>query len=380
MNPAIPFIDLAAQQKKIRPEIEKAIQTVLEHGSYIMGPEIETLEKRLADFTKAKHVISCADGTVALSLSLMAKQVKANQAVIVPNFTFAATAETVALAGAIPLFVDIDPNTFNISANSLKLGIQKAKELNLDLVGIIAVDLFGQTADYDILIPIAEDNNLWIIADAAQSFGATYKGKYAGNIVDLSTTSFFPAKPLGCYGDGGAIFTNDDKIADTLKSLRLHGKGQDPYEYIHIGLNGRLDTIQAAILLEKLKIFPQECKLRNTIANYYSTGLNPLLKKPIIADSLESVWAQYTLTLPSYIDRRSFIHALKIKGIPTMIYYPIPLDQQIAYAHFPKVDDLSISHTLCNQVLSLPMHPYLEKFTQDFIINSVNSLVDSFHP
>jgi dTDP-4-amino-4,6-dideoxygalactose transaminase len=364
------FIDLKAQQNLIRSQIDAAIKRVLDHGTYIMGPEVFEFENQLAEFCGVKHAISCANGTDALALGLMAKNVGPGDAVLMPSFTFAATAEVVAWVGATPIFIDSLEDTYNIDPKSLELGIQTAKNGGLRPVGIIPVDLFGQPADYDTIQVIADDHNLWIMADGAQSFGGSYKGRKVGNIGDLATTSFFPAKPLGCYGDGGAVFTNDDELAAILKSLRVHGQGSDKYDNVRIGMNGRLDTIQAAILIEKLKIFPDELVARQKTAGAYSAGLKNVVQAPYVMDGTKSAWAQYTVRLPRDINRAKLIADLKEAGIPTMVYYVKPLHLQTAYSVYPTAGskELLVCETLANEVLSLPMSGYV--VDQDKIIGT----------
>lgn len=372
MTAKIDFIDLKAQQALIRPEIDKAIQRVLDHGLYIMGPEVGELEKRLSQFCGVKHSISCANGTDALQLVLRAKGIGKGDAVFVPSFTFAATAEVVVLVGATPILIDSLKDTFNMDPQSLRQGIQTAKKLGLHPKGIIPVDLFGQSADYDAIQEIATEHKLWVMADAAQSFGGSYKGRKTGNIGDVATTSFFPAKPLGCYGDGGAIFTNDDDLAEIIKCLRIHGQ-EGKYDYIRIGTNGRFDTLQAAILIEKLNIFEEELIKRQHIAKRYSTALKESVTPPFIQKDTLSTWAIYTVILPKHVDRSSLISALQGKGIPTGIYYPKPLHRQTAYKSYPTAgeDDLPVCSNLANHVLSLPMHPYLKEDVQDYIIENL---------
>jgi len=367
----IHFIDLAAQQRVIRPALDTAIQRVLDHGAYIMGPEVEQLEADLAQFCGAKYALSCASGTDALALVLMAKNIKSGDAVFVPSFTFAATAEVVAWLGATPVFIDVLPDTFNMDPNSLKLGIQAAKKAGLRPTAVIPVDLFGQPADYPEIESIALENQLWILSDAAQSFGATYQNRKTGTFGLATATSFFPAKPLGCYGDGGAVFTDDAALLDVLKCLRVHGQGHDKYENIRIGMNGRLDTLQAAILIEKLKLFPQEITQRQAVANRYNHALRDFVTVPFVRDHATSVWAQYTVLLPENKDRNALIAALKSKGVPTAVYYPKPLHQQIAYQQYLKATPaLPVSEALSQKVISLPMHPYLEAQQQDRIIEA----------
>lgn len=362
------FIDLRTQLELIRPHIDAAIKRVLDHGIFIMGPEVHTLEKQLAEFCGVKHVISCANGTDALGLGLMAKNVGPGDAVFVPSFTFAATAEVVSWVGATPVFIDSLEDTYNMDPKSLEQGIKQAKKLGLKPAGIIPVDLFGQPADYDAIQAIADEHGLWVMADGAQSFGASYKGLKVGNIGDMATTSFFPAKPLGCYGDGGAIFTNDDELAAIIKSLRVHGQGSDKYDNVRIGMNGRLDTIQAAILIEKLKIFPNELIARQKTADAYNAALKDILNIPHVIDGATSAWAQYTVLLPEHIDRSKLMTSLKEGGIPTMVYYVKPLHLQTAYKHYPTATDgaLPVCEKLSERVLSLPMSGYVggeEAFT-----------------
>jgi len=370
------FIDLKTQLNRIRPQIDLAIKKVLDHGIFIMGPEVQEFEKQLAQFCGVKHAISCANGTDALGLGLMAKNISAGDAVFVPSFTFAATAEVVSWVGATPVFIDSLEDTYNMDPKSLEQGINYAKKLGLIPKGIIPVDLFGQPADYDAIQTIADEHNLWIMADGAQSFGASYKGRKVGNIGDMATTSFFPAKPLGCYGDGGAIFTNDDELAAVIKSLRVHGQGADKYDNVRIGMNGRLDTIQAAILLEKLKIFPDELIARQKTADAYNDGLKNTVKVPHVIDEATSAWAQYTVRLPNHVDRTKLMADLKDAGIPTMIYYIKPLHLQTAYKHYPTAigGALPVCEALANEVLSLPMSGYVEDEDVEKVVNFFRNL------
>lgn len=370
---SIEFIDLKAQQYHIRAEIDQAIKKVLDHGTYIMGPEVRQFETDMSQFCGVKHSISCANGTDALGLGLMAKEVKPGDAIFVPSFTFAATAEVVAWMGATAVFIDSLPNTFNLDPESLKQGIIMARKAGLNPCGIIPVDLFGQPADYDPIEVIAAEQNLWIMADAAQSFGAHYKDRRVGNVGDMATTSFFPAKPLGCYGDGGAIFTNDDELAAKITSLRIHGKGTDKYDNVRIGMNGRLDTLQAAILIEKLKIFEGELEVRQIVADRYTQALKDIVQTPVLINETTSAWAQYTIVLPESINRAQLMQELKDEGIPTFVYYIKPLHLQTAYKHFLTATghSLPVCERLANHVLSLPMHPYLEESIQRKIIEMV---------
>lgn len=369
MSDSIAFIDLAAQRRRIGSRMDEAILRVVNHGGYIMGPEVKQFEADLSAFCGAKHVISCANGTDALALVLMAKSVKPGQAILCPSFTFAATAEVVAWLGAVPIFVDCLPETFNMDPASLEFGINTARQLGLKPVGVIPVDLFGQPADYDAIEAICAREDLWILCDAAQSFGASYRGRKLGTIGAATSTSFFPAKPLGCYGDGGAVFTNDDELAAIMRSLRVHGQGSDKYDNVRIGMNGRLDTMQAAVLIEKLKIFPDEIAARDRVAKRYNEMLGDVVAVPVVAEGNTSVWAQYTMRVPN---RDALAAALKAKGIPTAIYYPKPLHQQTAYSKFPCAGNgVPVSERLAGEVLSLPMHPYLEESVQDRIITAV---------
>jgi dTDP-4-amino-4,6-dideoxygalactose transaminase len=369
-----PFIDLTTQLNSIRSNVNSSIKKVLDHGIFIMGPEVFELEKQLSEFCGAKHTISCANGTDALILALMAKNIQNKDAVFVPSFTFAATAEVVALVGATPIFIDSLEDTFNINPKSLEQGIENAKKNGLNPVGIIPVDLFGQPADYDEIVKIAGAYNLWMISDAAQSFGAVYKGKKIGTFGDITTTSFFPAKPLGCYGDGGAIFTDNDDLAEIMKSLRIHGQGKDKYDNIRIGINGRLDTIQAAILLEKLKIFEWELLKREEIAKKYNSALNNKVIHQKILKNVTSTYAQYTVCLSPFIDRDKLISILNDYNIPSVIYYKKPLHLQSAYKHFPTatMGSLPICEHLSEKVLSFPMSAYVKDETIGIIADVFN--------
>lgn len=370
----ISFIDLQSQKKRLGGRVERAINQVLEHGIYIMGPEVHALEKQLSEYCGAKHTITCSNGTDALALILMAKGIKAGDAVFVPAFTFAATAEVVAFLGATPVFIDVLPDTVNIDPNNLEKGIGVAQELGLTPRALIAVDLYGQPANYDELEKLCEKHGLWFMADAAQSFGASYKGKKVGTMGLATATSFYPAKPLGCYGDGGAIFTNDDHLASILRSIRVHGQGKDKYDNIRVGINGRLDTIQAAILIEKLAILDEEMLIRQKIAQYYSDHLKDVATIPFLMDGVTSAWAQYTICLKNH-NRDKVVKALESKGIPTAIHYPKPLHKQLAFKQYPTAGTLYISEMLAENVLSLPMHPYLDVELQERIITGVREVL-----
>lgn len=370
MNQPIPFIDLQAQRRRLGAPLEAAIQKAVEGGQWILGPQVAQFERDIAQWAGVKHAIACANGTDALLLVLRAWGIGPGDAVFVPAFTFAASAEVVALAGAVPVFVDVLSDTFNIDPVSLESAIALVKKQgSLTPKAVMPVDLFGQPADYRSLVPIAKREGLKLLCDTAQGFGGVMDGKRTGSIGDAAATSFFPAKPLGCYGDGGACFTNDDDLKDRLLSLRMHGQGSDRYEHVAIGLNSRLDTIQAAILIEKLKIFEEEIATRNTIARRYSEAFagSNRIKTPFVMEGVTSSWAQYTLQVA---DRNTFQSKLKEAGIPTMVYYPIPLSRQPAYAHYPSAPT-PVSEALSGHVVSLPMHPYLQEATQDRVIAAV---------
>jgi dTDP-4-amino-4,6-dideoxygalactose transaminase len=368
----IPFIDVAAQRRRLGAAIDAAIARVTEHCQFILGPEVRALEAELASFCGARHAVSCASGTDALALVLMAKGIGPGDAVICPSFTFCATAEVVALLGATPVFADVDEATFNIDPSSLERAIAKAKRLGLKPKAVIPVDLFGLPADYDAITAIAGES-IFILDDAAQAFGATYHGRPLGTFGLATATSFFPAKPLGCYGDGGAIFTDDDELAALLVSLRVHGQSTtDKYDNVRVGLTGRLDTMQAAVLLEKLKIFPDEIDARNAAAERYSNALGNVAGVPRVPEGYRSVWAQYTIRVEAG-HRAGLAAALKAEGIPTAIYYPKPLHRQTAYERCPYADGgLPVSDRLAGEVISLPMHAYLDEPTQDRIIDAVH--------
>jgi dTDP-4-amino-4,6-dideoxygalactose transaminase len=373
----IEFIDLGAQRRRLGRRIDEAIQRVIDHGKFIMGPEVIAFEKELAAFCGAKHVLSCANGTDALGLALMAKQLGRGQAVLVPSFTFAATAEVVAWFDAVPVFVDVCEDTFNIDPASLEVGIATANRLGLKPAGIITVDLFGLPAAYDEILAIAAADGLWVICDAAQSFGAAYKGRNVGTLGDITTTSFFPAKPLGCYGDGGAVFTDDDESAGVLRSLRVHGQGSDKYDNVRIGMNARLDTIQAAVLSAKLSIFADEIAARERVARRYNEMLADLVTIPEIPRALTSVWAQYTVRLPAGQERDRVAARLKACGIPTAVYYAKPLHRQTAYRDYPVAGNgLPVSERLAGEVLSMPMHAYLDAPAQIRIADALRRSLD----
>lgn len=366
------FIDLAAQQDRLRPEIQAGIERVLAHGQYVMGPEVSQFEAELAKFGEAKHAIGCANGTDALILPLMVWGIGDGDAVFCPSFTYCATAEAVALQGATPVFVDIDRETYNMSADSLRAAIEGViNEGKLTPRAIIAVDLFGQCADYPAIAPIAKEFDLKLIADSAQGFGTTLNGHHPVHWADIATTSFFPAKPLGCYGDGGAMLTQDDDLSAALDSARIHGKGLDKYDNIRLGLNSRLDTLQAAILLPKLAVFSDEIEARNRVADRYGEKLaqTPIRRLPYVKEGIVSTWAQYTIEVE---DPVALGTALREEGIPTARYYPRPIHMQTAYQSYPSgAGGMAATEDCLNYVISLPMHPYLSEEDQDRIVDAV---------
>lgn len=374
MSQSIAFIDLQAQRRRLGEPLNQAIRTAVEGGQWILGPQVTQFEGEIAAWAGVKYAVTCANGTDALLLVLRAWGVGPGDAVFVPAFTFAATGEVVALTGASPVFVDVLPDTFNMDPASLEVAIALVRrEGKLAPKVVMPVDLFGQPADYRALAPIATREGLKLFCDTAQGFGGLLDGKRAGALGDAAATSFFPAKPLGCYGDGGSIFTNDDGLKDLLLSLRMHGQGSDRYEHIHIGYNSRLDTIQAAILIEKLKIFPDEIEKRNAVAKRYNDAFACAdhIITPRVIVGATSTWAQYTLQVE---DRAKFQTCLRAAGVPTAVYYPIPLSRQKAYSHFPS-SPTPVSEILSARVVSLPMHPYMEMETQDRVIAAVLAAV-----
>jgi len=370
MTSPIAFIDLQAQRRRLGAPLEKAVLEAVQGGQWILGPQVTRLEKELAEFAGVKHAIACANGTDALMIVLRAWDIGPGDAVFVPAFTFAASAEVVALVGATPVFVDVLEDTYNMSPASLDEAIATVKrEGKLTPRVVMPVDLFGQAADYRALEPICTREGLKMLCDAAQGFGALLDGRRAGGIGDAASTSFFPAKPLGCYGDGGATFTNDDDLNNLLRSIRVHGQGGDKYENVRIGVNSRLDTIQAAILLEKLKVFPDEIEMREAVAQRYSNAFRASnrITVPRVIDGAQSTWAQYTIQVP---DRDKLQADLKAQGIPTAVYYPIPLSAQKGYKQYPSAPT-PVSDKICKTVISLPMHPDLDHATQDRVIAAV---------
>lgn len=365
------FIDLHAQQETIRPQIDAAIKRVLDHGQYIMGPEVAELEHRLADFVGVRHAIGCSSGTDALLLPLLAYGVGPGDAVFTTAFTFFATCEMIALTGATPVLVDIDPETFNIDPGKLEQAIGTLSG-GLRAKGIIAVDLFGLPAEYQSIMPLAEKHGLFVIEDAAQSFGAEYRGGRAPGLAHVGATSFFPAKPLGCYGDGGAVFTDDDALARKVRSLIMHGKGVDKYNNVSIGLNARLDTLQAAVLIEKLNIYPQEYARRQEVAALYASelGTDGGVAVPRVPPHSRSAWAQYTVRS----NRRAALQAaLQGAGVPSMVYYekPMHLLDALSYLGHQK-GDFPHAEKASETVLSLPFHPYLTPDEVRTVAKTVN--------
>lgn len=374
----IPFINLRAQYLKRKESIDRAISKVLDHGQYIMGPEVKVLEERLAEYIGVKHALACSSGTDALLLPLMTLGLSKNDAVFTSPFTFFASAESISLAGATPVFVDIDPTTYNIDPVDLKAKIEDVlREGKLNPKAIIPVDLFGLAADYNKISAIASEFKLFLLEDAAQSFGAPYNDEKACSFGDAAATSFYPAKPLGCYGDGGAVFTNNTQLYEELVSLRVHGQALsgDKYDNVRIGLNARMDTIQAAILLEKLKHYEVEIDQRNTAAKLYTQNLNEAVITPSIPEGQGSVWAQYSIQVD---DREKVKADLAEKGIPTAVFYPIPIHLSSAYAHLNYSEgDFPTSEAISKKIMSLPMHPYLDEATIKFICDAVNASTEN---
>jgi dTDP-4-amino-4,6-dideoxygalactose transaminase len=367
----IPFIDVAAQRRRLGARIDDAVRRVMDHCQFINGPEVRELERDLSSFCGAKHSIGVASGTDALVLVLMAKGIGRSDAVICPSFTYAASPEAVALAGATPVFCDVDETTFNIDPAGIARAVAAAKRAGLNPKALMTVDLFGLPADYEAIDPVAERLGLYVIDDAAQAFGADAKGRKIGTLAPVTTTSFFPAKPLGCYGDGGAVFTDDDELADLIRSLRNHGQGTDRYDNVRVGMTGRLDTIQAAVLIEKLKIFPEEIVARERIARRYNTALAGVVRVPYASNEHSCVWAQYTIRVPGG-RRDALAQTLGAQGIPTAQYYPVPSHRQGAYRDYPVAEGgLAVTERLAGEVISLPMHAYLDEATQDRIVGAV---------
>ncbi|MFU0506429.1 DegT/DnrJ/EryC1/StrS family aminotransferase [Pseudaminobacter sp. NGMCC 1.201702] len=368
------FIDLGAQRERIREKLRAAMESVVDDGRYILGPQVTEFEKQIAAYVGTKHAIACANGTDALLLPLLASGIGPGDAVFVPSFTFAATAEVVALAKASPVFIDIDPDTYNIDISSLEAAIAMIKaEGELKPRAIIPVDLFGLGADYSAIMQIAERENLLVIEDAAQAIGGSVDGKMCGSFGKVGSTSFYPAKPLGCYGDGGAMFTDDDAFAERLRSFAFHGKGETQYDNVHVGLNSRLDTLQAAILIEKLAILEDEMEARRKVAQRYRDGLHNVVKTAVMPEASRSAWAQYAIET----SHRDALKAhLQAQGIPTVIYYVKPLHQQVAYNRYPVAPGgLPVSESLPGRILCLPMHPYLTTDDQDRVIAAISDFI-----
>ena len=373
----IPFVDVAAQRRRLGARIDAAIARVLAHCQFIMGPEVAALEEKLAAFCGARHALGCASGTDALLLAFMGKGIGPGDAVICPAFTFCATAEAVALVGATPVFADVDETTFNLEPVTLEAALAAVRRAELKPTALMTVDLFGLPATYDAIAKFAHAHGLVVIADAAQSFGAVYHDRRVGTLAPVTTTSFFPSKPLSCYGDGGAVFTDDDDLAAVMRSLRVHGQGADKYDNVRIGINGRLDTIQAAVLIEKLEVFAEELVARERIARRYGEALHDIAIVPRVPDGLTSVWALYTVRLPARA-RDHAMAALAAQGIPTGVYYPKPLHRQAAYRHYPVAGNgLPVTDRLADEVLSLPMHAYLDEPIQDRIVAALRAALNS---
>lgn len=373
------FIDLKAQYQKLKDKIDTNIRNVINNADFISGSEVKELERQLAKYVGRKYCVTCANGTDALTIAMRVLEIKEGDAVFVPSFTFYSTSEVVSLEGATPIFVDVDERTFNMDAEKLEKAINKViEEGKLNPRAIIPVDLFGQVANFPEILKIAEKYNLKVVEDAAQGFGGSINGKMACSFGDISTTSFFPAKPLGCYGDGGAIFTDDEEAYNLMLSLRVHGKGSFKYENVRVGYNSRLDTIQAAILLPKFEAFKDyELDNRNKFAKIYTEKLKNVVKTPIVPAGYVSSWAQYTLILNSEEERNELQAKLKEAGIPTMIYYPIPLHKQIVYEGYNfNLEDLKVSENLCKTVLSLPMHPYMSEEQINEITNTIINILN----
>jgi dTDP-4-amino-4,6-dideoxygalactose transaminase len=369
----IPFIDLQAQRRRLGDSVEEGMRRVLDHGQFILGPEVPALEKALSDFCGVPHVIGCANGTDALNLAMRAVGIGAGDAVIVPAFSFSASAEAVVLVGAVPVFCDVRPDSFNIDVASLTAAAETARRAGLTPRAVMAVDLFGLPADYAAVDAAAAALGLVVIADAAQSFGASRGNRQVGTFGHIAATSFFPSKPLGCYGDGGAIFTADAEAAALLRSLRQHGEGRDRYDNVRIGINSRLDSLQAAVLLAKLAVFGEEIERRQQVAARYNAALRGIVEVPVIDSKARSVWAQYTIKL----DNRERVAAgLKAVGVPTAIYYPRSLNNQPAYSGYPVAEGgVPTAEALARRVLSLPFHPYLDAATQDYIVDQLKAVI-----
>ena len=370
----IPFIDLATQQARIRDKVDAGLATVLDHGAYIMGPEVGALEARLAAYAGVRHCVSCSSGTDALILALLAQGLRPGQGVIVPSFTFAASAEVMPVLGAVPVFGEVDGATFNLDPAGLPAALEAGRAAGVEVVGIIGVGLFGQPADYRAIRAFADAEGLWVMDDAAQSFGASLNNTRVGQLAEITCTSFFPAKPLGCYGDGGAVFVDDDDKAEIMRSCRVHGMGKTRYDNVRIGMTARLDTIQAAVLDAKMDIFDDELARRQQVADRYAGYLADLVETPDLAAGVTSSWAQYTVKLPAGTDRDAVMAHLKDQEVPSAIYYPVPMHRQPPYQRFPVSGcGLPVTADLCARVLALPMHPYLEDAQQRQVADAMAS-------
>lgn len=369
------FRDLQAQYNALKIEIDEAIQGVISQSSFISGNQVHELEEQLASYVGMKHCVTCANGTDALSLALMVWDIGPGNAVFVPDFTFFATGEVVSYCGATPVFVDVDPDTYNMDPKKLEAAVKRVdEEGKLRPAVVIAVDLFGLPADYDAIRKVTDTYSLKLLEDGAQGFGGRFGTRMNCSFGDIGTTSFFPAKPLGCYGDGGAIFTNSDEEAALLRSLCVHGKGSYKYDNVRIGVNSRLDTLQAAILQVKFKAFKEyELDDIEVAANRYTIGLKNHVKTPMIPEGYRSGWAQYTIQLKDEKTRDGLQTRLKDAGIPSMVYYPKPMHEQLAFAPYEEKDDLSVTKQLCKTVLSLPLHPYL---TSDGVKTVIRLIID----
>ena len=371
---SIPFIDLQSQRRRIEADLRRRLDAVIEHGQFILGPEVADFEARLGELCGAPHVQACANGTDALVLALRALGVGPGDRVVVPAYTFSATAEAVALVGGIPVFADVDERTFNVTADTVAEALARPVTDGAPPVGVIVVDLFGQAPDYGPIEAAASSAGAWVVDDAAQSIGGSYDGRPVGTLARVTTASFFPAKPLGCYGDGGAVLTADAEIAELLASLHFHGKGAHQYDNVRIGYNSRLDSMQAAVLLAKLEVFGDELQQRQVAAARYSDALGDVATVPWIDPAATSVWAQYTLLLDE--GRRDAVaQTLRDQGIPVGIYYPIPAHHQTAYRPFAEGVDLPVAASLAKRALSLPMHAYLDAATQDRIVAAVRQAI-----
>ena len=375
MAEPIPFIDLQAQRARIAEPVERAVLEVVRSGRWILGPEVEACERELAEFAGAKHCLTVASGTDALALALMVESVRPGDAVICPAFTFAATAEVVAWLGAAPVFADVEPEGFNLDVASAARAIATARARGLTPRAIIAVDLFGRPADHGEIAALAAAEGLWVLDDAAQAFGASYRGRRLGTLARMTATSFFPAKPLGCYGDGGALLFDDDALVEPLTSLRVHGQGgDDKYDNVRIGMNGRMDAIQCAVIRQKLTIFADEIERRQAVAASYAEALGDVVTVPRVPPDRRSVWAQYTVTLPAGTDRDAFQAELKAAGVPSAVYYGRAMHHQSAYAHYPvAAGGCPVAEDLARRVVSLPMHPYLSAHDQDRVVTAVRN-------